>query len=62
MFIGPLPSNGCPNIDSICFGNVFTEPLPSNEHMSHNINLLHIFNDDNNNNNSIRDEQIHQLQ
>jgi hypothetical protein len=34
----PLPRNGCPSIvDRICFGNVFTESLPSNGHIHHNI-------------------------
>jgi hypothetical protein len=27
VFIGPLPSNGCPIVENVCFGNVFTEPL-----------------------------------
>jgi hypothetical protein len=41
VFIGPLPTSGCRFIvESICFGNVFTEPLPSNGHMHHNIYLL----------------------
>jgi hypothetical protein len=35
VFIGPLPSNGCPIVDSACFGNVFTEPLLSNGHIPH---------------------------
>jgi hypothetical protein len=29
VFIGPLPRNGCPIVELVCFGNVFTEPLPS---------------------------------
>jgi hypothetical protein len=34
VFIAPLPNNGCPSIvESVCFGNMFTEPLPSNGHM-----------------------------
>jgi hypothetical protein len=38
VFIGPLPSNGCPSIvESVCFGNVFIEPLRNNGHMRHNI-------------------------
>jgi hypothetical protein len=37
VFIGPLPNNGCPSIvERVCFGNVFTEPLPSNGHMRRN--------------------------
>jgi hypothetical protein len=27
LFIGSLPSNGCPIFDSICFRNMFNEPL-----------------------------------
>jgi hypothetical protein len=41
MFIGALPTNGCPSIVKlVCIGNVFTEPLPSNGHMRHNIYTL----------------------
>jgi hypothetical protein len=40
VFIGPLPINECPTVDSICFWNVFTEPFPSNWHMRHNVYLL----------------------
>jgi hypothetical protein len=37
---GPLPNNECPPItESSCRGNAFTEPLPSNGHMRHNISL-----------------------
>jgi hypothetical protein len=40
VFLGPLPSNECLSIvERVCFGNVFTEPLPSNGHMSHSITL-----------------------
>jgi hypothetical protein len=40
LFVGPLPSNGCPSIiESVCFGNVFKQPLPSNGHMRHSINF-----------------------
>jgi hypothetical protein len=38
VFICPLASNGYPSIaDSICFENVFTEPLPSIGHMRHSM-------------------------
>lgn len=33
MFIGPLHNSGCPIVESVCFGKVFTEPLPSNGHV-----------------------------
>jgi hypothetical protein len=36
VLIGPLPSNGCPIVESVTTG-LFTEPLPSNGHMRHNI-------------------------
>jgi hypothetical protein len=35
VFIGPLPRNGCHIVESVCFGNVFTEALPSSGHMRH---------------------------
>jgi hypothetical protein len=31
-----LPTNGCPIVERLCCGNLFTEPLPSNSHMRHN--------------------------
>jgi hypothetical protein len=44
MFIGPLPTNGYPSIvESLCFVNVFTEPLPSNGHTRHSIYLLSLW-------------------
>jgi hypothetical protein len=42
VLIGLLPSNGCPVVESVCFGDVFTEPLPSNWHMRHNTIILKI--------------------
>jgi hypothetical protein len=36
VFIGPLPNNEWPIVESVCFGNVFTEPLPSSGHKCHN--------------------------
>jgi hypothetical protein len=44
VFIGPIPINGCPIVESITLG-LFTEPLPNNGYMRHN-------NNDNNNNNN----------
>jgi hypothetical protein len=35
----PLPSNGCPIVERLCCGNVFTDPLPSNEYTRHNIHI-----------------------
>jgi hypothetical protein len=32
VFIGPLPSNACPIVHNVCFGDVFTEPFPSCGH------------------------------
>jgi hypothetical protein len=37
VFTGLLPSNGCPIVDSICFGNVFAKLLPSYGYICHNI-------------------------
>jgi hypothetical protein len=34
---GPLPRNGCPIVERLRCGNLFTKPLPSNEHMRHDI-------------------------
>jgi hypothetical protein len=32
-----FPINVCPSVESVCFGSVFTGPLPSNGHMRQNI-------------------------
>jgi hypothetical protein len=38
MFIGPIPSNGSPSTpESVNFGNVFTQLMPSNGNMRHNM-------------------------
>jgi hypothetical protein len=39
MFLGPLPSNGCPVVKRVCFRNVFTQPWPSNGYMRHLIKI-----------------------
>jgi hypothetical protein len=39
VFIGPLPGSGCPILQRVYFGNVFTDPLPSNGHMSQYIQV-----------------------
>jgi hypothetical protein len=42
---GPLPSNGCPIVERLCCGYMFTEPLPSNRYMLHNIHFKnHVYN------------------
>lgn len=30
MFTAPLPNSGRPIVERVCFGNVFTDPMPSN--------------------------------
>jgi hypothetical protein len=40
VFIGPLPSNGCPVVEHVCSVNVFIESVPSNGHLRHNIQGL----------------------
>jgi hypothetical protein len=42
MSTSPLPISGCPVVERLCCGNVFTEPLFSNGHMRHNIKILNI--------------------
>jgi hypothetical protein len=45
VFIGSIPSNECPIVESVCFGTTFIEPLPSNGHVHHNImNNKHVLN------------------
>jgi hypothetical protein len=36
VFRGLLPGNGCPIVDRLCWGNVFTHLLPSNGYTRHN--------------------------
>jgi hypothetical protein len=41
MFRDLLPSNERPSVvNSVTFGNVFTEPLPSRGHIRHSINVI----------------------
>jgi hypothetical protein len=43
MFIDPLPSNGRPIVACVRLcGNVFTESLPNNGSIHHNINICTI--------------------
>jgi hypothetical protein len=40
---GPLPSNGCPIIERLYCGNVFTDLLPSNWYIHHIAPSLRLF-------------------
>jgi hypothetical protein len=49
MFNDPLRSNGRPIVERVSFrGNVFTESLPNNESILHNMYLKYIINFDTN--------------